>query len=41
MLIVYLIVALAQINHRKALTPEAIRQLTVRMWLFPYASWSW
>ena len=39
MLIVYLIVALAQIRQRQALTPEELRRLPVRMWLFPYASW--
>jgi GABA permease len=39
MLIVYLIVALAQIRQRQALTAQALQRLTVRMWLFPYASW--
>jgi len=39
MLIVYLIVALAQIRHRNTQTPAAVQGLTVRMWLFPYASW--
>jgi GABA permease len=39
MLIVYLIVALAQIRHRRALTPEELQRLNVRMWLFPFASW--
>jgi GABA permease len=39
MLIVYLIVAVAQIRQRQALAPDAVQRLNVRMWLFPYASW--
>jgi L-asparagine transporter-like permease len=39
MLIVYLIVALAQIRQRQSLSQEAVQRLPVRMWLFPYASW--
>lgn len=39
MLIVYLILALAQIRLRKGLERDAPERLTVRMWLFPYTSW--
>ena len=39
MLIVYLIVAWAQIRQRQSMPPEAAARLTVRMWFFPYASW--
>ncbi|WP_116813293.1 amino acid permease [Steroidobacter cummioxidans] len=39
MLVVYLIVALAQIQQRKALSPEQVQGLSVRMWFFPWASW--
>ena len=39
MLIVYLIVALAQIRLRKRLEAEDPARLAIRMWWFPYASW--
>lgn len=39
MLVVYLIVALAQIRQRSTLSPEQVQGLTVRMWFFPWASW--
>jgi GABA permease len=39
MLMVYLIVAYAQIRQRNTLSPEQVRGLSVRMWLFPWASW--
>jgi len=39
MLVVYLIVAFAQIQQRNALSPEQVHGLTVRMWFFPWASW--
>jgi len=40
MLIVYLLVCLAQIRSRRALGELAARQLPVRMWLFPLASYA-
>ncbi len=40
MLIIYLIVAIAQIRQRQALERAAPRQLAIRMWLFPYLSWA-
>jgi L-asparagine transporter-like permease len=39
MLVVYLIVAYAQIRQRSALSPEQLQGLSVRMWFFPWASW--
>jgi L-asparagine transporter-like permease len=39
MLIVYLLVAVAQIRLRKKLEAEDPKRLPIRMWLFPYASW--
>lgn len=39
MLIVYLILAAAQIRLRRRLEAEEPHRLTVRMWWFPYASW--
>jgi GABA permease len=39
MLIVYLIVAYAQIRQRSALSPGQLQGLSVRMWLYPWASW--
>lgn len=39
MLVVYLVVALAQIRQRSSLSPEKLSGLTVRMWFFPWASW--
>ncbi len=39
MLIVYLIVALAQIVIRRRLEREEPERLSVKMWLFPWASW--
>ncbi len=39
MLLVYLIVALAQIRLRRRLEAEASPRLTLRMWLFPFGSW--
>ncbi|GFE80152.1 GABA permease [Steroidobacter agaridevorans] len=40
MLIVYAIVAFAQIRQRRELAPDVLRTLSVRMWLFPYLSWA-
>lgn len=37
--IVYLIVALAQIRQRRAMSSLELEKLRVRMWFFPYASW--
>lgn len=39
MLVVYLIVALAQIQQRSSLSPQQLQGLSVRMWFFPWASW--
>jgi L-asparagine transporter-like permease len=39
MLIVYLILALAQIRLRRRLEAEDPARLAIRMWWFPYASW--
>jgi L-asparagine transporter-like permease len=39
MLLVYGIVALAQIRLRKRLEAEAPERLLVRMWFYPYGSW--
>jgi L-asparagine transporter-like permease len=39
MLIVYLILALAQIRLRRKLEAEDPARLTIKMWFFPYASW--
>jgi L-asparagine transporter-like permease len=39
MLVVYLIVAYAQIRQRNGLSPEQLQGLSVRMWFFPWASW--
>lgn len=39
MLVVYLIVAFAQIRQRGTLSPEQVQLLSVRMWFFPWASW--
>ncbi|HXV00204.1 MAG TPA: hypothetical protein VG166_06880, partial [Caulobacteraceae bacterium] len=39
MLLVYGIVALAQIRLRRRLEAEAPERLVVRMWLYPAASW--
>ncbi|HEY4366154.1 MAG TPA: amino acid permease [Steroidobacteraceae bacterium] len=39
MLMVYLIVALAQIRLRRQIEKEDPQRLTIRMWFFPYASW--
>jgi L-asparagine transporter-like permease len=39
MLIVYLILALAQIRLRRKLEAEDPARLAIKMWLFPYASW--
>ena len=36
----YLMVALAQIRLRRIAEAENPERLTIRMWLFPYASWS-
>ncbi|MDE2355220.1 MAG: amino acid permease [Alphaproteobacteria bacterium] len=40
MLIVYLFVALAQIQLRRRLEAEAPEKLVVRMWAYPLASWA-
>jgi L-asparagine transporter-like permease len=39
MLLVYGIVALAQIRLRRRLEAEAPERLVVRMWFYPFASW--
>jgi GABA permease len=39
MLIIYLIVALAQIRQRRLLERNEPQRLAIRMWLFPYASY--
>ncbi|MBM0106695.1 amino acid permease [Steroidobacter sp. S1-65] len=39
MLVVYLIVAYAQIRQRGTLSPEQVQGLSVRMWFYPWASW--
>jgi L-asparagine transporter-like permease len=39
MLIVYLILALAQIRLRRKLEVEDPARLAIKMWFFPYASW--
>ena len=39
MLIVYLILALAQIRLRRKLEAEEPARLAIKMWFFPYASW--
>ena len=39
MLMIYLITALAQIRMRQRLEREDPARLTIRMWLFPWASW--
>ncbi len=39
MLIIYLIVALAEIRLRRRLEAEASPRLTIRMWLFPWGSY--
>jgi len=39
MLLVYLIVALAQIRLRRRLEAEEPGRLTIRMWLFPFGSY--
>ena len=36
----YLLVALAQIRLRRAMEATTPERLVIRMWLFPYASWS-
>lgn len=40
MLIVYLLVCAAQIRQRRRVEAEAPERLTLRMWLFPYASFA-
>jgi AAT family amino acid transporter/GABA permease len=40
MLIVYLLVALAQIRLRQRLEKQAPERLTLKMWWFPWASWA-
>jgi GABA permease len=40
MLIVYLLIALAQIRLRRRIESEAPERLTLRMWWFPWASWA-
>jgi len=39
MLMIYLILALAQIRHRHRLERTDPQRLRIRMWLFPWASW--
>jgi L-asparagine transporter-like permease len=39
MLLIYLMVALAEIRLRRRLEAEAPQRLQVRMWAFPYGSW--
>ena len=39
MLIIYMLVALAQIRVRRRLEAEQSARLTLRMWLFPWLSW--
>jgi L-asparagine transporter-like permease len=39
MLIVYMILALAQLRLRRRLEAEDPKRLTIRMWGFPYLSW--
>ncbi len=40
MLMIYLLTALAQIRLRRRLEREDPARLTIRMWLFPWASWA-
>ncbi len=40
MLFLYLMIAIAQIRHRKALSPEARAQMPLKMWLFPGLSYA-
>jgi L-asparagine transporter-like permease len=40
MLMIYLLIALAQIRLRTRLERENPQRLTVKMWLFPWASWA-
>jgi GABA permease len=40
MLVLYFIIGVAQINQRRAMTPEQLSRLTFRMWLYPYASYA-
>jgi L-asparagine transporter-like permease len=40
MLVIYLLVALAQIRRRRAIEREAPARLVIRMWLFPWLSYA-
>lgn len=40
MLMIYLLIAFAQIKLRKALEASSPERLLIRMWLFPYLSWA-
>jgi AAT family amino acid transporter/GABA permease len=40
MLVIYLMIALAQIRRRRALERAAQGRLAIRMWLYPWLSWA-
>ena len=40
MLVIYLLVCLAQVRQRRLAEASAPERLTIRMWLFPYASYA-
>ena len=40
MLVIYLLIAVAQIRRRRAMECQAAKQLPIRMWLYPWLSYA-